>query len=194
MKGLSHVCVCTANKNIPIDTYKLQTWLGSMELSILRLCRMAPDGLHSLQERAVPSAVDPSGPLRTITRVTPTLYLLKALLVSATLSRLSCACALGCFSRRASEACFWAQTLWLVPPLCPSLCSPAVAKFKTALLTAWQASKSGDKVLRQRMMTLSGKPADWKDGRLMSQNNHLIGVWMPVSFIEQRWRRRWGSL
>ena len=21
----------------------------------------------------------------------------------------------------------------------------------------------------------------------MSQNNHLIGVWMPVSFIEQRW-------
>ena len=51
--------------------------------------------------------------------------------------------------------------------------------------------KSGDKVLRRRMMTLSGKSADWKDGRLMSQNNHLIRVWMPVSFIERRW---WGSL
>ena len=26
----------------------------------------------------------------------------------------------------------------------------------------------------------------WKPGRLMSQNNHLIGVWMPGSFIEYR--------
>ena len=33
-------------------------------------------------------------------------------------------------------------------------------------------------------MTLFEKPVDWEDGRLMSQNNHLIGVWMPVSFIE----------
>ena len=35
-------------------------------------------------------------------------------------------------------------------------------------------------------MTLFGKPADPEDGRLKSQNNHLIGVWMPVSFIAQR--------
>ena len=37
-------------------------------------------------------------------------------------------------------------------------------------------------------MTLFGKPADGEDDRLMSQKkkNHLIGIWMPVSFIEQR--------
>ena len=35
-------------------------------------------------------------------------------------------------------------------------------------------------------MTLLGKLADQEDGRLKSQNNHLIGVWMPVSFIAQR--------
>ena len=28
--------------------------------------------------------------------------------------------------------------------------------------------------------------ADQEDGRLVPQNNHLIGVWMPGSFIEQR--------
>ena len=38
-----------------------------------------------------------------------------------------------------------------------------------------------------RNMTLFGKPADREDGRVKSQNNHLIGVWMPVSFIAQRW-------
>ena len=46
---------------------------GSMELSILRLCRMALDGLHNLQERVEPSVVAPSSPPRTITRVIPTL-------------------------------------------------------------------------------------------------------------------------
>ena len=33
-------------------------------------------------------------------------------------------------------------------------------------------------------MTLFRKPADRKDGRLMSQNNHLIRVWMSSLFIE----------
>ena len=33
-------------------------------------------------------------------------------------------------------------------------------------------------------MTLFRKPADQEDGRLMSQNNHLVRVWMPGSFIE----------
>ena len=37
-----------------------------------------------------------------------------------------------------------------------------------------------------RNMTLLGKLADQEDSRLPSQNNHLIEVWMPGSFIEQR--------
>ena len=36
-------------------------------------------------------------------------------------------------------------------------------------------------------MTLFRELAD-QDGRLMSQNNDLTGVWMPDSFIHQRWR------
>ena len=36
-----------------------------------------------------------------------------------------------------------------------------------------------------RNTILFRKPADWEDGRLVSQNNHLIRVWVPVSFIEQ---------
>ena len=36
-------------------------------------------------------------------------------------------------------------------------------------------------------MTLFGKPEDQEEHRLMSQNNHLLGVWMPGPFIEQRW-------
>ena len=36
-------------------------------------------------------------------------------------------------------------------------------------------------------MALFRKPADPEDGRLMSQNNRLIRVWKPGSFIEQRW-------
>ena len=39
---------------------------------------------------------------------------------------------------------------------------------------------------RQGIITLFGKLAGWEDGKLMSQNNNLIGVWMPASFIEQR--------
>ena len=46
-----------------------------------------------------------------------------------------------------------------------------VTKSKLALLVEQQASKSGDKVLRQVVMTLFGKLADQEDGRLMSQNN-----------------------
>ena len=38
-----------------------------------------------------------------------------------------------------------------------------------------------------RNTTLFGKSADQEDGRLASQNNHLVGVWMPVSFMGQRW-------
>ena len=35
--------------------------------------------------------------------------------------------------------------------------------------------------------TLIGEPTDQEDGKLAPQNNHLIGVWMPGSFIDQRW-------
>ena len=36
-------------------------------------------------------------------------------------------------------------------------------------------------------MTLFGKPADpEEDGRLTSQNNHLVRAWMPGSFMDQR--------
>ena len=33
--------------------------------------------------------------------------------------------------------------------------------------------------------SLLGKLADQEDGRLMSQNNHLVWVWMAGSFMEQ---------
>ena len=32
-----------------------------------------------------------------------------------------------------------------------------------------------------------GKPAEWEDGRLMSQKDHLLGAWIPGSFMVQRW-------
>lgn len=35
--------------------------------------------------------------------------------------------------------------------------------------------------------TLFGQPADREDGRIKSQNNYFIAVWMPVSFMAQRW-------
>ena len=38
-----------------------------------------------------------------------------------------------------------------------------------------------------RNTTLFGKPADREDGRLVSQNNHLVEVWMPAYFMDQRW-------
>ena len=39
--------------------------------------------------------------------------------------------------------------------------------------------------VRQRLIT---EPTDWEDGRLVPQNNRLIGVWMPGSFTDQRER------
>ena len=36
--------------------------------------------------------------------------------------------------------------------------------------------------------TLIGELADLENGRLAPQNNHLTGVWMPGSFIDQRER------
>ena len=39
-------------------------------------------------------------------------------------------------------------------------------------------------MLGKGIMTLFEKLADREDGRLMSQHNDLIGVWMSGSFIE----------
>ena len=36
-----------------------------------------------------------------------------------------------------------------------------------------------------RNTILFGKLADQEDGRLVTPKNHLIGVWMPVSFIDR---------
>ena len=41
--------------------------------------------------------------------------------------------------------------------------------------------------IEARSLPLFGKLADREDGRLMSQNNHLVSFWTPGSFIEQRW-------
>ena len=54
-------------------------------------------------------------------------------------------------------------------------------KSKLALLAAWQANKSGDEGLRQEI-------------RLYSERRQtVIGVRMPVSFIESETERQWGS-
>ena len=42
--------------------------------------------------------------------------------------------------------------------------------------------------IEARNTTSFRKPADIEDGRLVSPKSHLLGVWMPASFIEQRGR------
>ena len=63
-----------------------------------------------------------------------------------------------------------------------------VTESKHTLLTAQQANIPERKDTEARNTTLFGKPADWEDGILMSWNKHLVRVWMPGSFIEQRVR------
>jgi len=55
------------------------------------------------------------------------------------------------------------------------------------LFATQEASESEGQRVEERSTTLFGKPDDREDGRLMSQNNHLVGVWMPGSFMDQRW-------
>ena len=57
---------------------------------------------------------------------------------------------------------------------------------KLALLPAREASESKRRGVKARNMTLFRKPADQVDGRLMSQNNHLVGVWLPGSFMNKK--------
>ena len=64
-----------------------------------------------------------------------------------------------------------------------------VTKSKLALLATRQANKSKRRQgVKARNTTLFRKPADREDGRLTSQNNHLVEAWMPGSFMDQRWR------
>ena len=64
-----------------------------------------------------------------------------------------------------------------------------ITESKLALLAAWEANQSERRGGEARNTTVFGEPADQEEGRLTSQNNHLTGVWMPGSFIDQRW---WG--
>ena len=48
-----------------------------------------------------------------------------------------------------------------------------------------------DEVQRQGITTLFGKLADWEEGKLMSQNNNLIGVWMPGKEVNSKGHLSW---
>ena len=64
----------------------------------------------------------------------------------------------------------------------PLLPGPDVTKSRLILLAVQQASESKKAGVEKRNV------ADQEDGRLMSQNNRLVGVWTPGSFIKQRLR------
>ena len=64
--------------------------------------------------------------------------------------------------------------------------SPTVTKSKLILLPSQQANKSRDKVLGQGIATLFGKPADWEDGRLVSQRTIFTRVRIETPFILKR--------
>ena len=78
----------------------------------------------------------------------------------------------------------WLKEMKLTPKLIDSVAESKLL----ALLTARQASESKRGGVEVRKMTLLRKSADWEDGRLTPQNNHLIGVWVPCPFIDQRER------
>ena len=61
-----------------------------------------------------------------------------------------------------------------------------VTESKLTLLATWQANESQRQGAEARNTTLSRKLADLEEGRLMSRNNHLMWVWKPDSFIDQR--------
>ena len=67
-----------------------------------------------------------------------------------------------------------------------------VTESKLILLAAGRANKSGDEMLRQGTATLIWKAGTLRRWWTSVPKNHFIGVWMPVSFIEQM-GRRWGS-
>ena len=67
----------------------------------------------------------------------------------------------------------------------------SVTEAKLTLLVAWQANEPSGRGAEARNMTAFRKPADQGDGRLTtSQNNRLVGIWMPSSFMDQRWGKK----
>ena len=64
-----------------------------------------------------------------------------------------------------------------------SLFSPLAPESRLALLTA-RANEFERGGVDAWNMTLFRNLAYREDGRLMSQSNHLVGVWMPGSFID----------
>ena len=57
----------------------------------------------------------------------------------------------------------------------PPSWSPDVTESTLCLLTAPKANESEKQGVEARNMTLSEEPADREDGKLMSQNNPLVG-------------------
>ena len=68
-----------------------------------------------------------------------------------------------------------------------------VTESRLTLLATRQANESGDEVLRQGIMTLFGKLADWEDGRVVSPKK--ASYWsLDTSFFYRTEReRRWGN-
>ena len=66
--------------------------------------------------------------------------------------------------------------------------SIAVNEFKLALLVPWQANEPEirDEVLRHGIQFYSESQLNKKKWQANHKNNHIIGVWMPGSFIGQR--------
>jgi len=61
-----------------------------------------------------------------------------------------------------------------------------VTEFKLALLARQEASEFERRGVEARNMTLFGKLTHQEDGRLTSQNHHLVGVRMLGYFMDQR--------
>ena len=46
-----------------------------------------------------------------------------------------------------------------------------------------------EELLNKEYKFIQSQPTDQEDGRLMSQNNQHVGVWMSRSFMGQRWEK-----
>ena len=75
--------------------------------------------------------------------------------------------------------------------MCSSAKIPADIQ-TSALLITLQASESKRRGVEGRKTTVFRKPPDWKDGRLMSQSNRFVMVWMLVSLVESERKKQGG--
>ena len=65
----------------------------------------------------------------------------------------------------------------------------SVTESKLTLLTAQEVNESELRGVEARNTTVFGELVDRGDGRLRFQNSHSVRVWMPGSFMGQRWGR-----